>query len=136
MSAIRTTNPERCCARNETALNSILKQNTLKPTKRLLILVPVVLLSIASFSQKKKTQKSSTNENWLRVAGDQIVNQKGDTVLLRGFGLGGMLHMENFIDGYSANEEAMRDGLRNVLGEKKYNLYFDTFLKSYFTQPD
>ncbi len=79
---------------------------------------------------------SAANENWLHVSGDKIVNQKGDTVLLRGFGLGGMLHMENFIDGYTGNEEAMREGLKKVLGEKKYNLYFDTFLKSYFTEPD
>jgi len=79
---------------------------------------------------------SSANSNRLRVSGDQIVNQKGETILLRGFGLGGMLHMENFIDGYPANEEAMREGLRNVLGEKKYNLYFDNFLKSYFTDAD
>lgn len=79
---------------------------------------------------------SSANENWLRVSGDQIINQKGDTVYLRGFGLGGMLHMENFIDGYAASEEAMREGLRKVLGEKKYNLYFDNFLKNYFTEPD
>ncbi len=79
---------------------------------------------------------STANENWLHVSGDKIVNQKGDTVLLRGFGLGGMLHMENFIDGYTGNEEAMKEGLKNVLGEKKYDLYFDTFLKSYFTEPD
>ena len=75
-------------------------------------------------------------ENWLSVNGDQIVNQKGETVILRGFGLGGMLHMENFIDGYTGNEEAMREGLKNVMGEKKYNLYFDTFQKNYFTEPD
>ncbi|HEY4149676.1 MAG TPA: cellulase family glycosylhydrolase [Chitinophagaceae bacterium] len=78
----------------------------------------------------------STGRHWLQVSGDRIVNQKGDTVYLRGFGLGGMLHMENFIDGYPANEEAMREGLKKLLGEKKYNLYFDTFLKSYFTEPD
>ena len=76
------------------------------------------------------------NENRLRVLGSQIVNQKGDTICLRGFGLGGMLHMENFIDGYASNEETMREGLRAILGEKKYDLYFDTFLKSYFTEPD
>jgi endoglucanase len=91
---------------------------------------------MSSCSEKNKTQMSSANENRLHVSGDQIVNKKGDTVYLRGFGLGGMLHMENFIDGYPANEEAMREGLRNVLGEKKYNLYFDTFLKNYFTDPD
>jgi aryl-phospho-beta-D-glucosidase BglC (GH1 family) len=85
---------------------------------------------------KKENKKSSTNDNWLEVSGDKIINQKGDTVYLRGFGLGGMLHMENFIDGYPANEEAMREGLREVLGEEKYNLFFDNFLKSYFTEPD
>ncbi len=85
---------------------------------------------------KNNNKKSLTDENWLEVSGNQIINQKGDTVYLRGFGLGGMLHMENFIDGYPANEEAMREGLLNVLGEKKYNLFFDTFLKSYFTEPD
>jgi len=26
--------------------------------------------------------------------------------------------MENFIDGYSANEETMREGMLNVMGEK------------------
>jgi endoglucanase len=78
----------------------------------------------------------SVHQYRLRVSGNQIVNQKGDIVYLRGFGLGGMLHMENFIDGYPANEETMREGLKKVLGEKKYNLYFDTFLKNYFTEAD
>ncbi|MDQ3847298.1 MAG: glycoside hydrolase family 5 protein [Bacteroidota bacterium] len=108
----------------------------MKPTKLLLLFVSFILLYLQSFSQKDKTQKTSANKNWLRVSGDQIVNQKGDTVLLRGFGLGGMLHMENFINGYPANEEAMREGLKKVLGDKKYNLYFDAFYKSYFTEPD
>jgi endoglucanase len=101
----------------------------------LLFILQVVLLSTAC-SGNHHTDMSSTHEYRLRVSGDQIVNQSGGTVLLRGFGLGGMLHMENFIDGYPANEEAMREGLMNVLGEKKYNLYFDTFLKSYFTESD
>src|SRR6476469_223030 len=79
---------------------------------------------------------TTTDQHRLKVSGNQIVNQKGDTIYLRGFGLGGMLHMENFIDGYSGNEEAMREGLKNVMGERQYNLYFDTFLKSYFTEPD
>ena len=97
----------------------------------LLSIIPVAFLLFACTNMK-----SSTDENWLSVSGDKIVNQKGDTICLRGFGLGGMLHMENFIDGYSANEETMREGMLNVMGEKKYNLYFDTFLKNYFTEPD
>ena len=100
----------------------------------LLLFIPVLyLLSSCTQNQPKPV---AIDENWLKTSGDQIVNQKGETIYLRGFGLGGMLHMENFIDGYTANEQAMRDGLLKVLGEKKYNLYFDTFYKSYFTEPD
>jgi endoglucanase len=108
----------------------------MRRTNSLLLLIFHVIFLFSACSEKSQTEKSLANENWLRVSGDQIVNQKGDTVYLRGFGLGGMLHMENFIDGYPANEEAMREGLLKVLGEKKYNLFFDTFLKSYFTESD
>ena len=105
-------------------------------TKLILLLSLHLLFLLPACSEMKQVTKRQSNENWLRASGDQIVNQKGDTVYLRGFGLGGMLHMENFINGYPANEQAMREGLLNVLGEKKYNLYFDTFLKNYFTEPD
>jgi endoglucanase len=108
----------------------------MRRTNLLLFFVFQALLLSTAFSGRNHSDINSTNEHWLRVLGDQIVNLKGDTVYLRGFGLGGMLHMENFIDGYPANEESMREGLLAVLGEKKYNLYFDTFLKSYFTESD
>jgi endoglucanase len=103
-----------------------------------LIISLLILLSGCSQQEKpkKETEKIVKDVNWLKIAGDQIVNLKGDTVFLRGFGLGGMLHMENFIDGYTGNEQAMREGLLKVMGEKQYNLYFDTFLKNYFTEPD
>lgn len=104
-------------------------------TKLYLLAISFLLFNV-SFSQKNKSTMNAANQYRLKVSGDKIVNQKGEEVLLRGFGLGGMLHMENFIDGYPANEEAMREGLRNVMGEKQYNLYFNTFLKNYFTDPD
>ena len=105
----------------------------------LLLIIPVIFLFSGCYEKrlsKKENTISSADENRLEVSGNQIINKKGDTVYLRGFGLGGMLHMENFIDGYPANEETMREGLLEVLGEEKYNLFFDNFLKSYFTEPD
>ncbi len=100
----------------------------------------LILFFFTACAERERPIKENTynpvDENRLVVSGNQIVNQKGDTVVLRGFGLGGMLHMENFIDGYPANEETMREGLMKVLGEEKYNLFFDHFLKSYFTEPD
>jgi aryl-phospho-beta-D-glucosidase BglC (GH1 family) len=108
----------------------------MRQTNFLLLFTFLVIFLLSACSEKKVSEKNFTNVNWLKVSDNQIVNQKGDTVYLRGFGLGGMLHMENFIDGYSANEEAMREGLLEVLGEEKYNLFFDHFLKNYFTEPD
>jgi endoglucanase len=110
--------------------------------RTIIILLSMILFALIDAGCTGKHQKMETkktgdmDDNWLKVSGDQIVNQLGDTVYLRGFGLGGMLHMENFIDGYPGNEEAMREGLLEVLGEKKYNLFFNHFLESYFTAPD
>jgi endoglucanase len=103
------------------------------------LLVMVILLSITGCSNNKTVKPEvapPADKNWLKVSGDKIVNMDGDTVYLRGFGLGGMLHMENFIDGYPANEEAVREGLRDVLGQEKYDLFFREFYKNYFTEPD
>jgi aryl-phospho-beta-D-glucosidase BglC (GH1 family) len=102
-----------------------------------LLLTLLGVFSTFSYSEINESgDEQSANKNLLKVSGDHIVNQKGETIILRGFGLGGMLHMENFIDGYPYNEESMREGLLKVLGKKKYDLYFDTFLKSYFTELD
>jgi endoglucanase len=113
------------------------KKTTLMYRFFYLFFISLVILFTFSFSNIKKTgDEQFTDENFLRVSGDQMVNQKGETIILRGFGLGGMLHMENFIDGYPSNEETMREGMLKVLGKRKYNLYFDNFLQNYFTEPD
>jgi endoglucanase len=79
---------------------------------------------------------STSPEPLLAVKGDALVNGKGEVVRLRGFGLGGMLHMENFIDGYPGNEEAFREVMLKALGRKQYDLFFETFYESYFTDAD
>ena len=81
-------------------------------------------------------EASASSEPLLVVKGDKLVNGKGEVVRLRGFGLGGMLHMENFIDGYPGNEEAFREVLLKAMGKKKYDLFFDTFYRNYFTEAD
>lgn len=105
----------------------------MRPHIRQYIRVSAVLLSLFFTGGAMAVQSDA---NWLKVSGDHIVNQQGETVYLRGFGLGGMLHMENFIDGYPANEQAVRDGLLKVLGQKRYDLFFDEFYKNYFTDED
>src|ERR671921_2556748 len=72
----------------------------------------------------------------LRVRGNRIVDGEGNDVVLRGFGLGGWMNMENFITGYPANEEAQREAVRATLGEEKYQSFFDRFLEHFFTEGD
>jgi hypothetical protein len=79
---------------------------------------------------------ASSSDPLLVVKGDKLVDGKGEIVRLRGFGLGGMLHMENFIDGYPGNEEAFREVLLKAMGPKKYDLFFDTFYMNYFAEAD
>ncbi len=77
-----------------------------------------------------------TSKPLLSVKGNTLVDGTGAVVRLRGFGLGGMLHMENFIDGYPGNEEAFRDVMLKAMGRKQYDLFFETFHENYFTEAD
>src|SRR5215813_1800358 len=72
----------------------------------------------------------------LRVRGNQIVDSDGEKVILRGFGLGGWMNMENFITGYPANEEVMREALLPVLGSERYERFFERFLEDFFGEDD
>lgn len=73
---------------------------------------------------------------FLTTQGTKLVDREGETVILRGVGLGGWMNMENFITGYPANETAHRQALLEVLGEKKYDLFFEQFLENFFTEDD
>ena len=64
---------------------------------------------------------------FLTTQGTKLVDREGKTVILRGFGLGGWMNMENFITGYPANETAQRQVIYDVLGEEKYELFFERF---------
>lgn len=76
------------------------------------------------------------DQHFLTTHGGQITDQTGQSIRLRGFGLGGWMNMENFITGYPGNEEGQRQALRAVLGEARYRLFFDCFLRDFFTKAD
>jgi len=74
--------------------------------------------------------------DWLRVAGRHVVNEAGERVVLRGFGLGGWLNMENFITGYGSSEVLHRQAMREVLGDDLYDDFFSGFLSAFFGDAD
>src|SRR5579884_1956702 len=84
----------------------------------------------------EKVERLNMSANFLKTRGADIVDANGQVVVLRGFGLGGWMNMENFITGYPANEEGQRQALRKALGEQKYQFFFDRFLEYFFGPGD
>ena len=74
--------------------------------------------------------------SFLRIHGSEIVDADNQPFVLRGLGLGGWMNMENFITGYPANEEGQRQAILHVLGQSKYEFFFDRFLEYFFTEDD
>ncbi|RDW87680.1 hypothetical protein BP5796_03374 [Coleophoma crateriformis] len=72
----------------------------------------------------------------LKVQGDEVVDQNGDVVILRGTGIGGWMNMENFITGYSGHEKQHRAAMLKVLGKEKYDFFFDRWMEYFFTESD
>ncbi len=104
--------------------------------------LPVLAVFVSAFAlflpciAAAAPELSMSADPLLVVKGDKLVDGKGEVVRLRGFGLGGMLHMENFIDGYPGNEAAFREVMLKALGRKQYDLFFETFYENYFTDED
>jgi endoglucanase len=73
---------------------------------------------------------------WLRTSGQRIVTEDQEQLRLRGVGIGGWLNMENFITGYPATETAHREAMRKALGQRRYELFFDSFLTNFFGAED
>ncbi|OZJ03973.1 hypothetical protein BZG36_03257, partial [Bifiguratus adelaidae] len=62
----------------------------------------------------------------LKTQGMRIIDSiTGQPVILRGVGLGGWMNMENFISGFVGREFQMRESLLQVLGQEKYDFFFD-----------
>ncbi|MFG1706290.1 glycoside hydrolase family 5 protein [Nonomuraea sp. M3C6] len=73
---------------------------------------------------------------FLRTAGRRFVDETDTAVRLRGVAVGGWLNMENFITGYSGNESLMRSTVRAVLGDDRYELFFERLLTAFFADED
>ncbi|KAL2681092.1 hypothetical protein Neosp_008695 [[Neocosmospora] mangrovei] len=76
------------------------------------------------------------SSGYLQVKGNEIVDQDGNVVVLRGTSLGGWLNMENFLTGYPGTESCARAAMLEVMGKKKYDFFFDRFLHHFFTEND
>ncbi|KAE8451775.1 hypothetical protein EG329_003232 [Mollisiaceae sp. DMI_Dod_QoI] len=76
------------------------------------------------------------SNGFLKVEGEKVVDGKGNSVILRGAGLGGWMNMENFITGYPGHEHQHRAAMLKVLGKEKQEFFFDKFLEYFFMEDD
>ncbi len=77
-----------------------------------------------------------SSEHLLHVSGTHLVDARGRTVRLTGFGLGGWMNQENFITGFPATETLERAALLKAMGQEAYDAFFDTFMEQFFTDED
>jgi endoglucanase len=78
----------------------------------------------------------TSDPEFLKVKGNKIVNQRGDEIRLRGFCLGGFMHMENFMLGYPGHESGMREAIADELGDERAKLFFEKYRQNFFTEDD
>ncbi len=72
----------------------------------------------------------------LRVRGTEIVNAEGKSIRLRGFGVGGWMNSENFINGYPGFESGLRAALADELGPLKAEFFWERLLDYFFAEED
>lgn len=73
---------------------------------------------------------------WIKTVGQSLQDSAGNTVNLRGVGLGGWMNMENFITGYPGNELEMRKKLRQAMKPGAYDAFFEAFYVDFFDEAD
>lgn len=74
----------------------------------------------------------------LRVRGSAIVNEKGDTIILRGMGLGGWMLQEGYMFRLSnlGQQYRIREKITEVVGEKKAAQFYEQWLANHTTKKD
>jgi endoglucanase len=72
----------------------------------------------------------------LRIEKDQIVDESGRPVRLRGWGVGGWMNSENFINGYPGCEETLRELCVRELGREKAEHLWNRMLDHFLAEDD
>ncbi|ORY61061.1 glycoside hydrolase family 5 protein, partial [Leucosporidium creatinivorum] len=72
----------------------------------------------------------------LTCQGNQIVDGEGKEVILRGACLGAYLLQENFTNGYPGHEKAFREAMLDLIGQEKYDYFWDRFFTYFYAPAD
>jgi endoglucanase len=72
----------------------------------------------------------------LQVKKNQIVDDNGQSINMRGFCIGGWMNMEHNINGHPGDEHGLRRVMADLLGPDKARFFFDRLLNYFFAEDD
>lgn len=78
-------------------------------------------------------------QGFLKTNGPQIVNEKGEAIILRGVGLGGWMLQEGYmlrVDGIGQQQHEIRKHLEELVGIEKTNAFYDAWLSNHTRKID
>ncbi|CUM65823.1 uncharacterized protein PRCAT00003472001 [Priceomyces carsonii] len=73
---------------------------------------------------------------FLKVKDTKIVDDEGNSIVLKGVATGGHLNMENFITGYPGHETEHKKTLESKIGKEKFDFFFEKFYEYFWTEED
>ena len=81
---------------------------------------------------------SAYSQGFLKASGKQIVNEKGENVLLRGIGLGGWMVQEGYMLKLQGNNPqfSIRKKIAQLLSPEQTQEFYDTWLSNHTTKAD
>ena len=79
------------------------------------------------------------SQNFLKTSGRNIINQNGDTIVLRGMGLGGWMVQEGYMmapGGFSGTQFQIRDNITDLIGEEETEKFYNKWLNNHVRKID
>lgn len=74
-------------------------------------------------------------KNFVKVNGMEFTKE-GKPLLFRGLGIGSWLNMEHFMLGIPTPDNQIRKTVKEVFGKETADRFFDTFIRSFISEPD
>lgn len=74
-------------------------------------------------------------KNFVKVNGMEFTKE-GKPLLFRGLGIGSWLNMEHFMLGIPTPDNQIRKTVKEVFGKETADRFFDTFIRSFVSEPD
>jgi hypothetical protein len=95
---------------------------------RIILIINILFISHFSFSQ-----------GFLKAKGEQIVNAKGEKIILRGMGLGGWMLQEGYmlrVQGIGQQQHVIREKITELIGKEKTDEFYNAWISNHTRKID